>query len=599
MPHFTELIDQLPISQFLVIRALDVVVKNQGDGTEEERRTDWLPLFYLPRPGDGAAQPVLSFAGEDSDATLAAVPRDRWERLAQRADAARHPFLSALYFDLLWRERRRHGLPEAHVFGRAAVSRYELAVRERFGDLDLFWDALNACKHIARIGRQLNAPAAGLSAAKLVGELLDSVRAHWSSAPGFPLSAAEALVDDIVAPIPKARRGPEMLAEVRAMLGRLEVFLAADARLIDSPVGRDALDGLAALEGILGIDRRREREMQQAESHVADARIRGQAGDCLAAGSIMNSAAEGFTALGEAEKAAAAKREARDFFRRGQAEMVSMGATVSIPAARIELLVESMATLGPLRLALWAAVNSGEIIPDWGFTVELSRRQSEKSVLQAIMPAVQIVDGRQVSAEPSGEKEVMRRNWQMGIRLGVHMVWNPLVERLKLKDMTAEALVGELASVGVVANHNRRALARAVEAALSDDHVVACHLLPPVVESAIRHVCDAAGLDMTAFRPKDGGQYQERTMGALFDDDPSSDLARAATKFFGDDLWNWYRATLFDEKGLNLRNRSAHGLLRDDECTPENSGTLLLALVALLRLKDPPPEATAVSVDES
>ena len=46
----------------------------------------------------------------------------------------------------------------------------------------------------------------------------------------------------------------------------------------------------------------------------------------------------------------------------------------------------------------------------------------------------------------------------------------------------------------------------------------------------------------------------------------------------------WLRAVLFDETCLNLRNRAAHGLLRDDERTPEAVFTLTFALVALLRV---------------
>jgi hypothetical protein len=89
---------------------------------------------------------------------------------------------------------------------------------------------------------------------------------------------------------------------------------------------------------------------------------------------------------------------------------------------------------------------------------------------------------------------------------------------------------------------------------------------------------------MTAFRATDGGKIQERTLGVLFDDDRSSNLVQKAIAVLGEDLWSWYKSVLFDERSLNLRNRAAHGLLADRECTVETSQTLLLGLLALLRV---------------
>lgn len=41
---------------------------------------------------------------------------------------------------------------------------------------------------------------------------------------------------------------------------------------------------------------------------------------------------------------------------------------------------------------------------------------------------------------------------------------------------------------------------------------------------------------------------------------------------------------MFDELGMNLRNRGAHGLLRDEECNQFTTDILMLAIVALLRV---------------
>lgn len=158
------------------------------------------------------------------------------------------------------------------------------------------------------------------------------------------------------------------------------------------------------------------------------------------------------------------------------------------------------------------------------------------------------------------------------------------MEKMKLeKGLTTDGLMTELEQADLLPAHNPQSVRRAVDAALVGNHFVACHMLPPIIEAALRHVLGSRGVDTSAFTTRDGGKIQER-MGALFDDDRTSALVQATIGVLGEDLWAWYRTVLFDERGFNLRNRAAHGLLRDDECNAANTEKLLLALSALFRL---------------
>src|SRR5438132_12479094 len=59
MPHFTELIDALP-SSMIGHRALEIACdKKQGEGTDDERRAEWLPLYFVPNHRAGELVPFM------------------------------------------------------------------------------------------------------------------------------------------------------------------------------------------------------------------------------------------------------------------------------------------------------------------------------------------------------------------------------------------------------------------------------------------------------------------------------------------------------------------------------------------------------------
>ncbi len=489
MTHFAELIDQLPLLPHLVLDALRIV--NQGEGSEDERRAEWLRLFYFPDPVDGHSRALMGLespkGSQSTERDFGATTRTQWEILASRAGKVRPALLGGLYFDLLWRERRRHDLPRPHEFARAAIAKYEFAVRERLGNRDLFGEALDACQHLGRLARELNDSSGVLLAAHLMGELIDSVRSEWDNSPAFPLRTAQA-IETLIRAIPPGRR---------------------DAN---------------------------PRAFQCAESLFEEAIARANAGDLLVAASLMTDAAEKYTALGDAERAAAAKKKTRALFAAGTGQMKPMVVSTVVDAAPFIDWVERMAQ-GSLHESLLGALRGDDLVPNWQLTRDLATQQADKHPLQSLIPAMQVVDGRPVSREDSGIDEMIRSNWLVAITGGVQMLWNPLLEKLKLeKGLTPEKLIEELVQAQVVPSHNQQAARRAVEAALNGDFLVSCHMLPPIIESGLRHVFAAEGIDMNAFRATDGGKIQERTLGVLFDDDRNSNLVQKAIAVLGEDL---------------------------------------------------------------
>lgn len=587
MRHFRELIDELPVRAHLAFLAGTIVHDKNLSGTFDERRAEELGLVMRRDPVSGVQRAwlTLSFAGDLEKVareSLATTTSEQWKLLSERAPSVRPHLLSAMYFDLLWAEHRRHKLPKPIEFARAAMEKYAEAARERVGQGDLFVEAWEACRSLIAIAREVTDVPAILGALRLIGTLADALESVWRKQPGWPLRSAKAFIW-AVGLLKKKERTPEILEEVRVMLARLERLGPDGDLILSSPAGRDILKYRADLEKILGVDTRKLRERQAAESMVQHARMCAEAGDNLSAGAIMMNAVQAFTALGETAQVTQAKKDVRELLQKSSRQMQTFSIKVYTPVGPMLAWLADVVACPDLGSALRRALQGSKLIPSVAAARAAAAETAAETPLLADMPAMAVVDGRPVSAPRDGLVELEQRHWTIALRTAVLRQWRSAMEKLKLeKGMTAESLVTELQKAGIVPGHNPKAVRRAVDASFDGDHLAACHMLPPIVEAALRHVLAARGVDTTAFSTADGGKLQER-IGVFFAEDGSAEAA-AAKRALGEDLWAWYRTVLFDETGMNLRNRAAHGLLHDAECGPETSETLLLALVALLRL---------------
>jgi hypothetical protein len=165
-PHFTRLIDQLALGAHLASEALSIACDKNARGTEDEKRAEWLPLFFVPRGAQGELTPTYHYESEDPLAILERNLKDTTH------GTVCSPLLAGLYSDFLWRQRSIHGLRPAIQFADLAIDKYLLAGRERLGDGELFWDALIVVQQIARLGTELNRGTTAGTAARLLGDLV-------------------------------------------------------------------------------------------------------------------------------------------------------------------------------------------------------------------------------------------------------------------------------------------------------------------------------------------------------------------------------------------------------------------------------------------
>lgn len=109
----------------------------------------------------------------------------------------------------------------------------------------------------------------------------------------------------------------------------------------------------------------------------------------------------------------------------------------------------------------------------------------------------------------------------------------------------------------VIADCQKAIFERGIEAYFEKDYLIACHLLVPQFECAIRRLVALNGGEIMRPNkdPQNGNEYI--SLDGLLD----SDTLR---EFFSEDIRMYYKNLFTDKNGWNIRNIISHGLLRSD-----------------------------------
>jgi hypothetical protein len=109
---------------------------------------------------------------------------------------------------------------------------------------------------------------------------------------------------------------------------------------------------------------------------------------------------------------------------------------------------------------------------------------------------------------------------------------------------------------------------------LQGDNVKAAHLLVPQVEHALRKIAGDIGLPVTKAHPRMKGVSVAINMGDILS---AAEILAA----LGENLTLHFQALYSDPRGLNLRNRMAHGLMDSSDFGDQLSGLIIHSLLML------------------
>jgi hypothetical protein len=209
-------------------------------------------------------------------------------------------------------------------------------------------------------------------------------------------------------------------------------------------------------------------------------------------------------------------------------------------------------------------------IPNASDLRAFNERMKDVAPLTSLIP-MRIFEGDFVAAivgsqndDPDG-----RLVYQIGSRIAFDAPWlgmslDKIVERYK---MSPEQLMGLLRSSPLFDASRYDLIAEGVSAALGGDPIKAIHVLIPQIEHMLRSLAGLIGIPKTTAGGV-MGTMQTRGLGELLND-------KILRNSLEENIRLYLVAFLVDQRGLNLRNRIAHGLMELHQMEKSLSNRLL------------------------
>ena len=147
--------------------------------------------------------------------------------------------------------------------------------------------------------------------------------------------------------------------------------------------------------------------------------------------------------------------------------------------------------------------------------------------------------------------------------------------------LTVETVMQALADSPLIHNGQLPIIRRGMESYFAGDYLVACHLLIPQFESAIRRLVAMLGGEILTHdaNPNDGNQYV--TLNGLLTNDMLTNSG------LPEDMIVYFRNLFTNQSGWNLRNLVCHGLLMEGQFSEAKADRIVHAFLILgtIRLK--------------
>jgi lysyl-tRNA synthetase class 1 len=200
---------------------------------------------------------------------------------------------------------------------------------------------------------------------------------------------------------------------------------------------------------------------------------------------------------------------------------------------------------------------------------EAVRKSLEQSPLLAHIPHMIMADDHVAAKVGSVEDDPFGRLLQQTTtRLGLEAIWlrEALRRASEMHGLTIEHFVGWANRFELF--DDLTFLVEGVRAWFEGDQVKAIHVLVPQMEQGLRSIVAKLGKPVTKPHPGDAGVGVAIGMGDIL-------YTEELTQALGPDLTLYFLALYADPRGMNLRNRVAHGLIKP-EAIDQNLTRLLI-----------------------
>lgn len=229
-------------------------------------------------------------------------------------------------------------------------------------------------------------------------------------------------------------------------------------------------------------------------------------------------------------------------------------------------------------------------IPNRQLLTEAQREDDKAHPLYALVPTILLDDNNvpiaEIKKEDADKKLAL---FTTKFLFSVAGVMHEHVNTMKEVGIyTNDVLVTLFSSREIVPESHTTLLERGLKAYFEDDYIVACSLLVPQFEAAVRQLATSLNCNVLRERTKKNSQkknicndkiYEYKPLSKVFDELKSQAL-------LSDDLLTYFRLLLVDNCGMNVRNRISHGLATAGEYDYVTADRIVHAFLALASLKE-------------
>lgn len=497
---------------------------------------------------DGSASPTMAAFG---DAAVAAI--EAW--LASTTN----PIHRARCADFLWEKRRDYRTAQVAVDAYLEAADLYLANRW-YPELA---DAIDRASELAL-------------------KLKDRARRDRAKAAGFRIA------DELV-----HNKRHDVLVYTRDILGTLQGFgrwltdeeWARIVALVEECIAIFDHDGTGKrgfLELLWSPEARRRQPDQVAaakrrfaESLEAEAREAMTTKGALVGLVTYRRALDAYIEVGDTTKIDELKRLVGEAADASECEMKPVSATVTIPREQFERRTNWLLT-HDLHDALMMLALYAWPIPKVDEVREHAAENRRRFPIQWLATRVTLKDGRVVDA-PSTEEEIEQSSFaheyeqERGFR---RMELSLIMDRLEdEKGLDTATLVNLLRRGGLVDKDTLETISVGFDRYFAGDYVSALHILVPQLEDVLRGFLVPLGVATTSVRE---GLTREKPLDEVL----RTPKLRAV---LGEDLAVFLEMLFTDQRGANMRNEAAHGLIKAKDCTRDRLHYVIFCYITLAR----------------
>lgn len=162
-----------------------------------------------------------------------------------------------------------------------------------------------------------------------------------------------------------------------------------------------------------------------------------------------------------------------------------------------------------------------------------------------------------VGVGPDAERQKLYFFMYENMRFTIPLMHLHITKMIEQGKMTTESMMELFKDSELISEDHKEIVRRGLDAYMSEDYLVCCHLLIPQLEAAIRRLFALNGANIMRAKknPDEGNEYL--SLDSLLG-------MEEAVKYMGEDIANYFRNVMTDQYGWNIRNQVSHGLLASD-----------------------------------